>query len=270
MKKLISLTFILSLIFDCYSSGENYHIGGRSAGLGNSSVTLKDSWSIHHNQAGLAFNEKMTAGIYYESRFATPELGLKGGIFVLPTNSGTFGLSVTSFGFKLYNETKVGLAYGRKFGENFSAGVQLDYISVGLGENYGRSQAVTIEAGILANLSDELTVGAHVFNPNRSQIADYDDELLPAILRLGANYKFSEKVFVTAEMEKDVDHKPIFKSGLEYHISKPLFLRAGISSNPFVSSFGFGILLKQFQFDFATSYHSILGYTPQLSLGYSF
>jgi hypothetical protein len=252
------------------SSGDNYHVGGRSSALGNSSVMLQDRWAIHHNQAGLAWLEEKSVGAYYESRYTTAKLGLQGGAFVLPTEVGTFGLSVSSFGYSLYNETKVGVAYARKLSPMFSVGIQLDYFSIGIGDNYGRAHTFSGEVGVMAVLTENLTVGAHLFNPARTKIAEYNDEHLPTILRFGASYKFSEKVLMTSEMEKDIDQKPVFKSGLEYNITDPIFIRAGIASNPFVSSFGVGIRLKGFEFDIATSFHSVLGYTPQLSLGYTF
>ncbi|MBL4625100.1 MAG: hypothetical protein JKY42_08180 [Flavobacteriales bacterium] len=273
MKFLKPCSLLLTVLccFSGFASGDNYHIGGRSAAMGNSSVMLQDRWSIHHNQAGLAWLEKKSVGVYYESRYTTSQLGLQGGAFILPTEAaGTFGLSISTFGYSLYNETKIGLAYARKLSPMFSVGIQLDYFSIGIGENYGRVGAFSGEIGVLAVLTDNLTVGAHLFNPSRTRIAQYNDEHLPTILRFGASYKFSDKVLMTGEMEKDIDQKPVFKSGLEYNISEPIFIRAGIASNPFVSSFGVGVRLKGFEFDIATSFHSVLGYTPQLSLGYTF
>ena len=152
----------------------------------------------------------------------------------------------------------------------FSVGIQLDYFSIGIGDNYGRANTFSGEIGVMAVLTKNLTVGAHLFNPSRTKIAAYNDEHLPTILRFGASYKVSEKVLITSEMEKDIDQKAVFKSGLEYNITDPIFVRAGISSNPFVSSFGVVVRLKGFEFDIATAFHSVLGYTPQLSLGYTF
>lgn len=267
---LFLFVFLLAISFPVFPSGENYHVGARSSAMGNSSVMLQDRWSIHHNQAGLAWLDEKSVGAYYESRYTMSKLGLQGGAFVLPTSAGTFALSVSSFGYTLYNETKVGLAYAKKLSPMFSVGVQLDYFSIGIGDNYGRANVFSGEIGVMAILTDDLTVGAHLFNPARAKVAQYNNERLPTILRFGASYTFSDKVLMTAEMEKDIDQKPVFKSGLEYNISDPIFIRAGIASNPFVSSFGVGVRLKGFEFDIATSFHSVLGYTPQLSLGYTF
>lgn len=268
IRKLLLSAFIFSICNSSFAGSDNSPVGARSAGIANASVTLSDVWSVHHNQAGLGFVKSAGAGIYYENRFMMKELSLKGGAAVYPIKAGTFGVSVSSFGYTLYSENKIGIAFGKALGENFSAGIQLDYLSTRIAENYGQSAAFAGEIGIQAKPWKNLTVGVHLFNPTRSKLADYNNERTPTILRVGLDYKFSDKVFVAVETEKDIDHKPVFKAGLEYRPAEALYLRAGISTNPSLSSFGFGLKLKQFKLDFASSFHSVLGYTPQMGLVY--
>lgn len=148
--------------------------------------------------------------------------------------------------------------------------MQLNYHTVRIGDGYGSTSAVSVEAGVLAQLSDELWLGAHVYNPNRAKLAEFNDERLPSIFRLGLRYDFSEKVLAALEVEKDVDFDPVMKAGVEYHVVEYLYLRAGIATNPQQSTFGFGLVLKQFKLDVATGLHSQLGYSPQVSLLYQF
>ena len=251
-----------------FAAFENFGSGAKSAGMGNASLGNTDIWAIFNNQAGLADLKYMQAGVFYESRFLMPDLGVKGGSFALPTTSGTFGVSINSFGYAQYNENRYGLAYARKLAPNINVGIQINYLSLNIAENYGRKSAFTGEIGFQAKLSDKLGIAGHVFNPVRSKIADYQQENAAMILKLGMNYRFSDKVFFAVEGEKELDHPMNVKTGLEYHITDPLYLRAGINTNPFVSSFGFGLQVKNFMVDIATSYHSVLGYTPQMSLIY--
>jgi len=269
--------FLLTIlpVLNLEAGGDNFDIGARSAGMANASVTISDLWSVHHNQAGLARLEKIAAGIYYENKFLLSELGLKAAAVAIPVGDdqgtrGVFGISMSFFGYSLYNDTKVGLAYSKSFGDKFSAGIQLDYLSTRIGGDfdYGKKGSVVVEGGIQAQLSDNLSIGAHLFNPTRAKIADYDDERVPTIIRIGVDYTFSEKVFVSIETEKDIDFKPVYKAGLEYRAIEELYLRAGISTNPTLNTFGFGLNLKQFTFDFAFSIHQVLGFSPQLSLTY--
>lgn len=268
-KEIFILLFSLGLT-DAFAGNDNYLVGARSAGIAHASVTLNDIWAIHHNQAGLAFLDNPSASVYYENRFMIKEMGLSSVAFAMPTKTGTFGIVYHNFGYSQYAETKFGLAYARKLSEKLSAGIQLNYNTLRLGDIYGKNQALTAEIGVRAQLTDELTFGAHVYNLNRARLANYNNEYIPTIMRLGADYKISKKVFIAAEAQKDIDHKIIFKSGIEYHIIDAIFIRAGISTNPVLNTFGFGLNLKNLQLDVAASYHQVLGFSPQLSLTYIF
>ena len=259
---------ILAICFCALLSANNDPIGAKSAGIGHASVSLSDGWSLFNNQAGLAFLEKPFIGISYENRFQLKELSRNFIGLALPTESGTIGISALSFGNQLYSEAKYGLAYARKLNDKMSLGVQLNYMTTRLPADYGSRKNLSAEVGLMASLSDELQVGVHVFNPTQSELSESVSENIPTVFRIGAQYKVSEKVFIAAETEKDLEREAIFKSGIQYHVLEKLYLRTGISTNPTYSSFGFGMLLEQFIIDFSTSYQPRLGYTPQFSISY--
>jgi hypothetical protein len=270
MKKLYCLLFTTALLQTANAGNEDYPIGARSAGLGNASVSLCDLWSTHHNQAGLGFVRDISAGVSYENRFLVKEISVRGGAVALPIKAGTFGLCITNFGYSQYSENKYSLSFAKTFGEKLSAAIAMDYLSTKIAEGYGNRGALAAEAGIIAKPIKGLTIGAHVFNPTRARISSYDDERLPTIIRLGADYMFSDKVRFAVEAQKDIKYKAEFKAGLEYLPVKELYLRVGVSTNPTLSSFGFGLNLKNFKIDFAASYHQVLGISPQLGLTYTF
>ncbi|MBA3899319.1 MAG: hypothetical protein H0X62_03770 [Bacteroidetes bacterium] len=270
MKAILLSIFLPICLLGSVFATSNYPIGARAAGMGNASVAISDIWSLYHNQAGLARLKNVEAGIYYENRFLVPELSVKGLAFAIPVKGGVIGATVTHYGFSLYSETKAGLAYAMTFSEKISAGVQLNYLNTFIGDGYGSRNMISAEAGVMAELADGLTLGAHIYNPTRARISHYDNERVPTIMRLGLNYKLSEKVLLCVETLKDTEHKPMFKVGMEYQVVENVFIRAGVSSNPALSTFGFGFNLKQFKLDFASSVHSVLGYSPQIGLNYTF
>lgn len=271
MKYISTIIFISALLTqNSYAGNDNTPTGGRSSAMGSASVALSDFWSVHNNQAGLAGFTDIAAGIYFENRYLMKELSQKSGAFVLPSRSGVFGISYDYFGSSLYNESKIGLAFARSFGSNFSAGIQLDYLNTHLGENYGNHAAFTFEAGIQARVNKNLVIGAHVFNPLNVKLSRETDERIPAIIRLGAGYNFSETLLLTGEIEKNIDLKARIKSGVEYKVVKQAFIRAGITTNPMTYTFGFGLDLKKLKVDLASTIHQVLGYSPQLSISYYF
>ena len=270
MKQLL-LPFLIFSCLPVFAGNDNIPVGARSAALANSSVTLSDVWSVHHNQAGLGFMRSAAAGVYYESRFIMPELGLSAFSLVVPVKVGSFGLSIRNFGYRLYNESKIGLAYGRAFGDNLSIGIQINYQNVRFADAfYGSRSIFTAEIGAIYKLSKTFTIAAHLYNPTQSKLTDFDQDRLPSIMRLGLKYQLSKKVFLAAEAEKDLYNKVRLRSGIEYQAAEILFLRAGVSGNPLNSSFGFGLKLKKLLVDFAGTFHPTLGFTPQFSLTWLF
>lgn len=252
-------------------AGDNPPLGARTQGMAGCGTALTvDVWGVQNNQASLAGLESMQFGVFYESRFMMSELGMKAFAAGLPTKYGSFGLNINSFGYSLYGETKAGIAYARKLGEHFSMGVQIDYFNTRLGENYGSSSTVGGEIGLLAEPVKNLTIGLHLFNPTRSKLSGNLSERIPTLMRFGMSYKFSDQVFVIAEAEKDVDYKTTFRGGLEYRPFEVFYIRAGAASNPGLVAMGFGVVLKKFRLDIASSFHSVLGFSPSLGLQYGF
>lgn len=267
MKHLFLAAFIgLSI---AVSATDNPPLGARSQGMAGCGTALhNDVWGVQNNIASLADLESFSAGIFYESRFMMSELGMKAFAAGMPMKFGTFGLNVSSFGYSQYGEMKAGLGYSKKLGERFSMGVQLDYFNTRIGENYGSSSAVGGEIGILAEPVKNLTVGLHLFNPTRSKLNGNLTERIPTIMRFGLSYKFSDQVFVIAEAEKDVDYKTTFRGGLEYRPLPAFYIRAGAASNPGLVAMGFGVVMKKFRLDIASSFHSQLGFSPSVGLQY--
>jgi hypothetical protein len=112
--------------------------------------------------------------------------------------------------------------------------------------------------------------GAHTFNPMHVKLSDYNDERIPTILNAGFGYTFSERLLLTAEAYKNSEYPMEFRSGVEYKFGHMAYARIGITTNPARYTFGFGLEMKSFTLDFSSSVHSQLGYSPQVSLQYSF
>ncbi len=267
--KYLFLTFLVVLISNCYAT-DNWPVGARSAGMANASVVLNDIWSAHHNQAGLAFFENPQLGLYFERRFAQKELSLASVAGAYPVWNGVIGFNLTYWGYEKYNTSKIAVSFSKKLGERFAAGLQFDYFNTYLSEEYGNKGSVIAEAGIRAEPLDNLIIGAHIYNPTRAKLAEYDDERLPTILRIGMGYIFSDNVLINVETEKHIDEKIVFRTGIEYKYMEKLFLRIGIANNPVLSTFGLGYMLNNITVDLAFSRHPDLGHIPHFSVNYKF
>jgi len=271
IKILLFTFFIFYLNNSCLAGGEITTTGSRQAGMGRVSVAITDFWNVQNNQAGIALMDKISAGLYYESRFTINQLSSKSVAVVVPTGIGVIGATFNYFGYSLYNEMKIGLVYARSFGQYFRMGVQLDYLQTSLGNDYGNKGNITFEIGVQSNVTENLTLGAWVYNPIRVRLADYDDERIPAIFRFGIAWHFSDHFFATVEAEKNTNFRPIIvRGGLEYGIKDRFFLRTGFSSGQEIFSMGFGFKIKILRFDISAVMHQSLGFSPQASMIFQF
>lgn len=270
MQKIVKFKFFLILfLISATCRGQNDPVGARPAGMANAVLNSTDIWSAFHNQAGLARLEHFSAGAFYENKFLISELAYTGIGLASPLGAGTIGLTYTNLGFSVYSESKLGLSYALKLSERFSIGVQANYHNTVIQtEDYGSTNTFTAEIGFRHQVSDKVSLAAHIFNPTRSQLNEYNDERLPTIIRFGAQYDISEELIVTGEVEKDIDEAALLRAGLEYRPVNVLYIRLGASSQPSLFAFGLGINMGQFQFDLASTYHSVLGYSPQVSLSF--
>jgi hypothetical protein len=237
-------------------------------GLGAYSNNHPDVFSFHTNQAALAKIKMVSAGIYGEKRFLLNELGLYDAAATLPTSSGNFGLDARYYGFSDYNESQVGLAYGRSLGFKVDVGVQFNYYNIRIA-GYGNAPAINFEIGTIFHLTDKLNAGFHAYNPVGGNLAKNDEEKLASVYSMGIGYDASEKFFMSIEIEKE-ENKPVsVNAGLQYKFLPQLLTRIGISTATSLLYFGIGYGFKSMRFDVTTSYHPQLGITPGLLLVFS-
>lgn len=266
----ITLALLLSSCTLVHAGGDPIPIGARFGGMGNAGITLVDLWSVRHNQAGLAGLTGPAAGLYFQQHWLSSDLTMKGLAVAHPLGNGTIAVNANDFGFTLYREQQFGLAYAMRFGEGLRAGVQMDYMSTRLGENYGSTSAVVASMGVQAEITDALWIGAHLYNAGRAKLGGPYDEAVPTVLRAGLGYTFSRKFLMTGEVEKDIDRKERVRVGMEYHPMEALYVRTGVSSGAVQGHFGVGVRYGSFDLDMAVSFRSQLGATPQVNLNYRF
>ena len=238
-------------------------------GLGAYSLNHVDVFSFTSNQASLAQLKNAAAGVYGERRFLLDELNNYTAVLVLPTNTGNFGLKTNYYGFSDYNETQLGLAYGRKLGNKVDIGAQFNYHGIRIA-GYGNASAISFELGAVMHISDKLHAGVHVSNPAGGKFGKDQQEKLSSVYTIGLGYDASEKFFVSAEIEKEEDQPVNVNAGMQYKFLPQLLARVGMSTATSSAWFGLGLNIKSFRIDVTTSYHPQLGITPGLMLLFNF
>ncbi len=266
MKKFYTLILFL-ISYLCVDAQTNY--GPRITAMGNAGVALQDVWGVQKNQAGIASLKNAVLSVGYENRFSIKELGTQSAIFVLPIKNYTIGASFQSYGVNAYKETKTGLSLARAFGPKLLTAININYHQLKI-ENYGNTQSFSVEVGLQYEALPRLWLGTHIANPNQSKYRDQTEQIIPAHIQFGASYIFSDQLIISSELEKTLDAQADFKAGLEYKVVKFIAIRGGISVNPFKQFAGFGIKYQKLNLDFTVASHPVLGYSPQISVGYEF
>lgn len=264
-------TFVLSFLFFNFTDAQYWTAcGGRASSMGNASVALSDPWSVNNNPAGMAFVKRASAGLYTENHYFLKELSNQAAAFTQPTRSGVFGSCVNYSGTSVFNTMSAGLAYARLFGNQLAAGIKLDILRTSLSEGYGTRTCGTFEAGMQLLLTNKLFLGVHIFNPLHTRLSKNGDEKIPSIMRTGLSYSYSGALSITTEIKKNSENPMEFLTGLEYKFSGKGFIRLGFSTAPLIYSFGVGYVIRQLSIDISSTYHEILGFSPQASLQYTF
>lgn len=271
MKKGNRCWLFFLLLFAINAAGQTLRrpIAASYTGLGAYSLNHVDVFSFTANQASLAQLKNTAAGVYGERRFLLSELNNYTTAIGLTTNSGNFGLKAGYYGFSDYNETQLGLAYGRKLGKKVDIGAQFNYHGIRIA-GYGNAAAISFELGTILHLTDRLHAGVHVNNPVGGKFGKDQQEKLSSVYAAGFGYEASEKFFVSAEIEKEEDQPVNVNAGLQYKFIPQLLARVGMSSATSSAWIGVGLTLKSFRLDVTTSYHQQLGITPGLLLLFNF
>ena len=240
----------------------------RSVALGSTNQIIGDAYGVFNNPASLAWLDKSTFVLASSNRFLLNELSGAGAGFAMPMKHGVFGLNINYSGFNAFNRKLAGLSYTQKLTDNISLGVKADYLQTSIAE-YGNNNTVTGELGVCIKVIKDLSLGVNVFNPFMVSGGYYADEKIPTEFSLGMNYQLSDRVLMIAEESKNLNSPSQFHAGIEYKPSSKIFVRGGISTQPFQYGFGAGFELKSFTVDIASAYHAQLGYSPSLSLKYA-
>jgi hypothetical protein len=242
--------------------------GSRSDAMGDIRTVLLDEYAIFNNQAAEVFNKSGSVVASTMRKFMMSDMQYSSiGASIPFQENNCLGLVASYNGFDQYNQTKAGINYSRLLTEKISIGAQFDYLSRNIME-YGTHQTMTFEVGVLTRLNNQVSFGAHLFNPIRAKSGYYADARYPNYLALGISYQPSKSFLICAETENDFFKNNVYKIGIEYMPSQNVYIRGGANNNEL--SFGLGLKFKSLQFDLCSAYHQYLGISPSGSLIYTF
>ena len=238
--RIIAAIFLATFPLSVFGNPEDNGRGARPISLANAFVAVADDhWSTFYNPAGLAgVTAVRVSGFFVPQQFGLKELRTVSASAALPFSIANLGFIVNQFGFDLFRETTLSLGVGRRIGDGFSCGVTVNVIRLSI-ERYGGSTTPAFDAGVQADLTDDVHLGFCWKNFLAASIG-VTAEPLSRIQMLGVSYDFSKSSRLLIEWEKDIRYPFSFKGGCEQRFFDFLSLRFGVSTNPDKFSFGIG------------------------------
>lgn len=270
--KIHILTYCLFIIGFCTSSiyAQSFHYLSNGAGpvsLANSTIANSSHYAALNNQAGIINdnNWSLTASTQYLYGFT--ELSSFSGSFIktLENKTSAISVSVKYFGNSELNTQLFGVAYARQLMKQWKLALQFDVLGYHV-EGFGSRYVPTFEIGSIVNASKKLSFGFHLFNPIPWQLNEYED--YPSILRFGVSYQLSDKINMTAEVQKELDEKLNIAAGIEYKMAAPFTIRMGIATLPRQFHAGVGFHFGGSSIDGAFSWQNQLGMSPGIAYSY--
>jgi len=235
--------------------------------LGAYSLHHADLFSSLENPAGLSSLRTFAAGVYGEKRYLLKELNNYSAMIGVPTSSGNFGLEAGYFGFRDFNETKLGLIYGRNLGEKLDVGAGFFYQGIQVA-GYGNAAAIGFETGGLFHFNEQFHAGIKTMNIFGGKFGRSKEEKLSSVYSLGFGFEGSKKFFAGFEFEKEEDRPLNLNAGIQYKFLPFLQASLGLASATATGWTAIGLNWKNWRFDFISSYHPYLGISPGLLLLY--
>jgi len=149
---------------------------------------------------------------------------------------------------------------------NLSIAIEIETLMLFI-RGYGSAFAAGYGISFQHHPFNQLIIGAHLRNPIPMVS---DGTVIPkSTISIGLSYLISELIVVNIEVFKDTQFKLRIKSGVEYRVHPTLNVRLGTTTNPTQLHFGFGwVFMEGFSIDFSVGYHTLLGVTTLVGVGY--
>lgn len=243
----------------------HYTPGTLYTGVGAYSHQFTQSFSFPANQAALGNISRTSAGAYAEQKYGLKTLSYYMATAAMPVNRGGIGIAMQYAGYGDFNESQVGLAYGRNLGR-VSLGIQFNYNMMHVA-GYGNDAAIGVEVGTQWQVTTAVVTGFHVINPAGGYFRHHSGEKLASVYQFGAGYEVSEQLFFCMELTKEENQPLNVQAGLQYIlVPDRLFVRTGLTTATTSPYAGVGWQWKNCRADVCVRYHPQLGLSPGLLL----
>ncbi len=224
-----------------------------------------DAGSFTGNCALLASTRRWRAGLTGERKFLLPELSFFSAVASLPIDRAGIGMDLVRSGDAAFNETRLGIAYGRSLGKKLSLGIGFSYRQLSIA-GYGKAGGFAADLGLMFQPVADWHVGVEVSGLPAGQLGKTHPEKAAARFSLQLGFEASDQVLLELIFYKEERQSPAVKLGIFYQLDGQLFFAIGIDTGT-ASPYGrAGWQWKRLRVLLGVRFHPVLGATPTLYL----
>lgn len=255
------ITLIITLFFSfepVISQSNSVPVASGIGAVGAYSKNFVSPLSVLSNKASLTNIHTFSTALYCERRFMLKELAFFDAVVCIPFQFGGIALSLKRFGYQQYNQSQLGICYGKNLGR-FDLGVQFSYHMINI-PAYGTAGLLMFDIAGILHISENLYTGLQISNPTRSRFGTDKPERFPSRYSAGLGYEASGNLFIVGELVKEEGKTLQVNASLQYALAKQFFATLGIQTTGL--HFGLGWKWNIFRVDITGSYDLRLGLTP--------
>ena len=204
-----------------------------SLSLGDATVAYEGVWGAAENPAvSSSTDRKFSAQAYGFSQFQLSELNRLALDVGYKAKTGHIQLGLQYFSPPGYTITGLHLGAGRQFSDKLKAGIRVGLL-VGDYNEFGNEIQPVAQAGLQFDVTSRLRAGAHYTYVDRETLP-----LAEHRLRIGINYKSSDRVRILLSATQPVGHSLAGGLGLHYQAADRIAFNAGIRTGANAFTFG--------------------------------
>lgn len=263
------LIFIIVSVSYIFGAFESYPVSTVNVGLGNLKLSVKGDLIDVVNEPSSLIAFGSTGGeALWSKPFQISELrhiAFAGGMLYKRWG---FGINVSSFGNKIYNESTFSLSAAGSFKQNLHLGISVHVYHLNIND-YGNDQTVGLTASARYHINANWDWVSSIRNINSPKISSIEEKL-PQIVTTGFIGTVHRLVKVAAEWEQDIEYEGALKFGVLVQPIEQVLLAVGYVSNPGQFTAGISLTINNLYFEYGTIAYNDLGlFTHQLGIGFN-
>ena len=256
-----------SLLFGAF---ESYPISTANLAFGRLNLNSKGNILDIINEPSSIINFNIKGGeVIWNRPFQINELQQTAFALGFIYKNWGLGISASSFGNNIYNESMLVLSIAKAVKPRLSLGANIVLYQLKISD-YGTAHAPGLSASMRYNINENWDWVTTARNINYPKIGTSKDEL-PQVITTGFIGAMHKIVTVATEWEQDIAYKGALKFGVMVKAYKQILLSVGYVSNPGQLTAGLSININKIYFEYGTIAYSDLGlFTHQLGIGVNF